>query len=404
MTSNRTLLALVFAVAMVVTPAAGVAGASTASTTPLEGCDYSLTVTDATGEAVTVEESPERVVTLGPASAQTMWEFGAQDKVVGTTPDASYLEGADAKTNVSGAGRTYVSAEKVIAQQPDVVLAENITSPETISTLRDAGITVYHFNTSNSIQDVYDKVAMTGQLVGECDAATETVREMKTELAIVEEATEGQERTDFLYALYGFTAGENTFIHDALTTAGGNNLAVDEVDFPPSGFAEINPETVADLEVEWLVYPGTEAAIPNNAAYSETIAQQEGNLLALDNNQISQPAPRIVLAARQAAQTWYPDAYASANESLRGNVDVEANLYSSTDVETTTQPTTTTDSGTTAMTTDESTETTADDSESTETTAEATTTESTGGSPGFGPVAALLAGALIVATALARRD
>lgn len=420
MTSNRTLLALLFAVAMVATPMAGVVGATAttgttsthdattaASTTPLQGCDYPLTVTDATGEQVTLDEPADRVVTIGPASAQTMWELGAQAKVVGTTKYAAYLDGASAKANISGSGRTFASTEKVVAQNPDLVLAENITSPEVVATLRNAGLTVYHFDNSESIEDVYDKVAMTGQLVGECDAAVETVRGMKEELAIIAEATDGEERTDFLYATYGFTAGENTFIHETLTIAGGNNLAVGEVEFPPSGYAPINPETVAALDVDWLVYPGTTAAIPNNAAYNETTAMQEGNLLAVDTNHISQPAPRIALAARHAAKTWYPDAYAAANESMRGSVDVEVNLYASADTTTTATTATTSTSGdgtkastngdgTTAMTTAASTET------STET-ATGTETES-GGSPGFGPVAALLAGALLAVTALARRD
>jgi len=422
MTSNRTLLALVFVVAMIATPAAaavapvsattdatgatnvhGVSDATTpGSTTPLDGCNYPLTVTDATGEQVTLDEPADRVVTLGPASAQTMWELDAQSKVVGTTQFAAYLDGAGEKANVSGAGRTYVSVETVVAQEPDLVLAENITNPDTVSQLRDAGVTVYYFNASESIQDVYEKVGMTGQLVGECDAAVDTVREMKEELAIVAEATDGEEETDFLYAFYGYTAGEKTFIHEALTRAGGNNLAVGVVEFPPSGYAPINPEPVAGLDVEWLVFPNSEAAIPDNAAYEETIAMQEGNLLAVDENHISQPAPRVALAVRQAAQTWYPDAYAAADDELRGNVEVEVNLYADADAETTTEMTTT------EMTSDETTAdgdgTESETDASTEMTEAGTTTDAEGGSPGFGTVTALVAGALLVVTALARRD
>jgi len=411
MTKTTTVLATVLALAMVVTPAAAAVGhgatsttdagssaapgathASVESSSTTDHCAYPQTLRDASGTQIELTEAPERVVTLGPASAQTMWEFGAQDKVVGVTQFAAYLEGATEKANVSGAGQTRISVERVVAQEPDVVLAENVTSPETVSKLRDAGVTVYYFNNSESIDDVYRKTAVTGQLVGECDAAVDSVRFMKEEMAIVENATDGEEPRDFLYALFGYTAGENTFINSGLTAAGGNNLAVDVVEFPPSGYAPINPETVANLSVDWIVYPGTPSAIPQNEAWNRTTAVQEGNLVAVDRNQISQPAPRVVLAVRTLAKTWYPESYEQANESLRGSVQVDADVYGQNDDEETTTTAATTSGG------DDGTEMSTAMGET-----DATTAPDADGSPGFGPVAVLAAAALVVG-ALARRD
>lgn len=413
MTKTNAVLVTVLALALVVTPAAAAVGQgatsnadagsiATAGATPAsvassstaataEHCTFPRTLRDASGTQVEVTEEPERVVTLGPASAQTMWEFGAQDKVVGVTQFAAYLEGATEKANVSGAGQTRISVERVVAQEPDVVLAENVTSPETVSKLRDAGVTVYYFNNSESIDDVYRKTAVTGQLVGECDAAVDSVRFMKEEMAIVENATDGEEPRNFLYALFGYTAGENTFINSGLTAAGGNNLAVGVVEFPASGYAPINPETVANLSVDWIVYPGTPTAIPQNEAWNRTTAVQEGNLVAVDRNQISQPAPRVVLAVRSLAKTWYPEAYEEANESLRGTVQVDADVYGESDDEGTTTAGTATDG-------DDGTEISTAVGET-----DATTAPDADGSPGFGPVAVLAAAALVVG-ALARRD
>ncbi|MFC6953645.1 PGF-CTERM-anchored ABC transporter substrate-binding protein [Halorubellus litoreus] len=417
MTRTNAVAAVLLALALVATPAAAAVGqgatTAAAESTSLQTtdvtqqsvdtsstagpCEYPLTLRDASGTQVEITGEPERVVTLGPASAQTMWEFDAQDKVVGVTQFAAYLDGATAKANVSGAGRARISVERVVAQQPDVVLAENVTSPETVSKLRDAGITVYYFNNSESIDDVYKKVATTGRVVGECDAAIESVRSMREEMAIVENATAGEEPRDFLYALFGYTAGENTFINSGLEAAGGNNLAIGVVEFPPNGYAPINPETVANLSVDWIVYPGTPAAIPQNAAWNQTTAVQDGNVVAVDRNHISQPAPRVVLAVRSLTKTWYPDAYAAANESLRGSVQVNADVYASVDDETTT---TSGDDDT-----DATTSSTGDGDATTTTATDETTTEPVGedGSPGFGPVALLAAAALVVG-ALARRD
>jgi iron complex transport system substrate-binding protein len=422
MTRIRSVGAVLLALALLATPVAGALGTSSGSPTAgtmtqssasavesatsaeasasVPGCEYPVELRDATGATVELDAAASSVVTTGPAAAQTMWEFGAQDSVVGVTQFAHYLDGASAKTNVSGEGRQRLSIERVVALDPDVVLAENVTSPDAIQSLRNAGLTVYHFNNSESLADVYEKIAVTGTLTGECDAAVETVREMKTEVAIVEEARGDEPERDFLYSLYGYTAGPNTFISHALTIAGGNNLAAGVVEFPPTGYAPINPETVANLSVDWIVYPGTQAAIPRNPAWNQTTAVQEGNLLGVKEDYISQPAPRVAIAIRDVAKAWYPDAYASANESMRGNVEVAVDLYASATAGTTTTAAGTSgnDDGTTAPSTD------GPDGESTSDGNEGTATDTGADSiPGFGALAVLAAIASVVGVALARR-
>ncbi|PYZ03021.1 hypothetical protein C8039_12255 [Halogeometricum sp. wsp3] len=42
-------------------------------------------------ERVTLDSDPERVVTLNPSAAQTMWELGASDEVVGSCRSTGQL-------------------------------------------------------------------------------------------------------------------------------------------------------------------------------------------------------------------------------------------------------------------------------------------------------------------------
>jgi len=58
---------------------------------------FPLTLTDATGTEVTLEERPERVTTTNPSAAQVMWELDAQEQVVGLTQFAHYLDGAESR-------------------------------------------------------------------------------------------------------------------------------------------------------------------------------------------------------------------------------------------------------------------------------------------------------------------
>ncbi|MCT9096504.1 PGF-CTERM-anchored ABC transporter substrate-binding protein [Haloarchaeobius sp. HME9146] len=378
MTGTRTLLVAALLVissfGVVATPAA----ATPANDSTTAGCSFPFTATDATGTEVTLEEAPERVVTAGPASAQTMWEIGAQAKVVGTTQYAKYLDGAETTANISGSGYAFISVEKVIAQQPDLVLAASIVPDEKVEKLRQADITVYKYESASSLDDVIAKTELTGKLVGACDGAAETVDWMETERKVVEQAAEGKEPKQALYVFYGSTPGPNTYISDLMTTAGATNLAADaDLEYSSAGYARLNPEVVANMSVEWLLLNSgqPEPRIPDSEAYQNTMAVQQNQTIVMDENRVSQPAPRSFLVMRQLSKTWYPDAYAEANASVRGEAEVSTG-------------TTATTEATTAMSTTASTETTAE--------------PASNGSPGFTAVGAVAA--LTALGALARRD
>jgi iron complex transport system substrate-binding protein len=329
------------------------------------GCGFPTTMTDSTGTAVRVDDRPERIVTLSPSAAQTLWEIGARDRVVGVTQYATYLEGADTRTNVSGTGQTLISTEQVVGANPDLVLAPNVVPNETVTALRDAGLTVYKAEYADSLRAVADKTRVFGRLVGTCEAANATADRMESELATVEEAVADEDRPRVLYTFFGFTAGEGTFIDEIITTAGGENVAAEA---NITGFKQISPETVVAEDPEWLVLNSDSPQVPRTDAYNSTTAVQEGNVVVLNANYISQPAPRAVRSVRTLAQSFHPEAYAQANATATPTQTATA--------------TTTETPGTTTQAVDDT----------------PVTTTST---PGFGVVVALLS--TLLAALLARR-
>lgn len=389
-TASALVVAVVALVALGTLPGAGVAaptdagvsqaadGAQVADRTAAEttdGCSYPVTMTDATGTEVTVESAPETVVTLGPASAQTMVDIGAGSKIVGATQYASYLDGSEAWANVSGDGRAFVSVERVAAQDPDVVLAENIVSNETVQSLRDLGITVYKFRAASSLEFVYEKVRTTGKLVGACDGAEAEVAWMQEEISIVRDAVADEPKPNALYVFFGTTAGEGTYIHEIITTAGAENVAADaDLEYFPNGYATVSAEFVANATVEWLILNSDSPSVPSGEAYQQTAAVQNNNTVVLNADYISQPGPRIVYPIRALAKAMHPEAYAAANESARETTTL-----------TTSDPTTSADDETMGTAT---------------TSASVTDDGGSGGTPGFGVGAVIAA---LAATLLLRR-
>ena len=283
-------------------------GATSSDSTPL-ACEFPHSKTDATGTRVTVESEPGRIVTLAPSAAQTMWEIGGREKVVGVTQYASYLDGAESRTNVSGAGESWVNVEKVLGLEPDLVLAPDVIDNGTVDALRRAGLTVYKFREPHSIDDVRRQTLRTGQLVGECDGAEQTVAWMDEKLRTVREAVRGQERPRVLYVFFDYTAGEGTFVDEMITTAGGVNVAAEA---GISGFKQISPEIVAQRNPEWIVVNDGATGVPETAAYNNTDAVENGRIVVVKEEHVSQSAPRMVIAVSQLARAFHPEAYERA--------------------------------------------------------------------------------------------
>lgn len=330
-------------------------------------CEYPVTVTDATGTEVTIEEEPERIVTLAPSAAQTLWEIGARGKVVGMSMHAGFLEGAETRTNVS-ADPLSTDLETVVDLEPDLVIAPNVTPRREVTDLRELGLTVVHVETATSVDDVVEKTALMGQLVGACAGAAEAVDDMERTLArIASNVPEAAQRPIVYYSLGdGFTPGAGTFQSDAIERAGLRNLAAEEgID----GWAQLSEEVVVEADPAWIAYPDSFPAPPVSDALGEVTAVREDQLVALDANAISQPSPRLI------------DAMVTLHEAVYGELPTPTATPTPTASPTATP--TSTDTRTAA--------------------ASPTPTDDSDAIPGFGPSLAALAGLLTVALIASRR-
>jgi len=311
------LRAFVFSVLLLVAavgPASGIAaGAATLSavdashTEQSVTCTFPYTATDATGTEVTLDSDPERIVTLNPSAAQTMWEIGAREEVVGFSQYATYLEGAGSgdRVNVSGAGGP--SVEKVLAADPDLVLVPNSTygfAADRVEQIREQ-VPVFVFGQPTSLDAAANKTERIGRLTGNCEAGVERADEMRQSIALMQQALEDEDRPLALNVFHGYTSGANTFIGDVMESGGLRNGAAEA---GISGFQMINDETVVELDPAWIVAP-EDSPIPENEAYNSTTAIQEGNVVRVNTNYLQQPAPRSVLAAETILEAVHPDAY-----------------------------------------------------------------------------------------------
>ncbi|NUE02379.1 ABC transporter substrate-binding protein [Halorubraceae archaeon YAN] len=348
-----------------------------ASVQTAEECEFPITLTDATGEEVTLEEPPERVTTTNPSVAQIMWEIGGAEQVVGTSQFAHYLDGAEDRTNVSST-EFGVNIELVVSTEPDLVLAPSATSVETVEALRDAGLTVYHFPEETDFDEVREATTIVGQLTGNCEGAAEANAWMDANVEAAATATTDADRPGIMYPLGGdFVVGGDTFIHEMIVASGGDNLAADEFD----GYQVMNDEVVLSLDPEYLIATEESTFVLEEEPYASTRAVENDAIVMMEVNYLNQPAPRsVVFSVQNLTAELHPDLYDESDFVSRAEAAALVDSDSATD--------------------DADTDDAGDDATPTETAADDADTDTT--IPGFGPVAAIAA--LILSVLYFRRD
>ena len=281
-------------------------------------CEFPLELTDATGTTITLDEPPERITTTNPSAAQTLWELGAQDRVVGVTEFALYLDGADEKTDVSAEGLG-VSIERVVDTDPDLVLAPNASAGQ-VEDLRDQGLTVYHFPEATDVDDIAEKTETIGQLVDECEAAADTNAEMYDAVADVEERTADLDRPAALYPLgSGFVAAGDTFIDAIMTIGGTDNVAAAEHE----GYPQLSDEVILETDPKLIIVNDDEAAILDEEPYASTTAGIDRNYVVIEVHYLNQPAPRSVIESTETLATAVEELQTTDESSADEEADVD---------------------------------------------------------------------------------
>jgi len=262
---------------------------------------------DDLGRLVEVEGTPERIVSLAPANTEILFALGLGDSVVGVTDFCDYPPEAMDKEKV---GAYYPpDIEKIIALNPDLILATDIHRHEAIPALEDHGFTVFAL-APQTLDEVMASIDRAGQITGQEEEALDLIGEMQSRIEQVEEALiDVEERPSVFYITWHdplWTVGRNTWIDDLITIAGGVNV-----------FSEYF-ESGAMVEVEWVIYLNPEVIIAsswsfdwaNNATELDGIdARLNSRIYRSDDNLVQRSSPRLVKALDWFAYFIHPEIF-----------------------------------------------------------------------------------------------
>lgn len=276
---------------------------------------YPLTIEDASGREVTIEEEPERIVSTSPSETEILFALGLGEKIVGVSDYADYPKEALEKEKVGGVVEP--NAEAIIDLEPDLVITGISMSDDVVEKLANLELKIYK-NDGQDLEGILNNILKIGEVVNAQAEAEELVADMQADIDDVKEAVKDVKEEDkkkvYLEFTPGWTVGSGEFLDELIEVAGGINVASEL-----EGWAEVNEEKIIEEDPEVILYAKDavdfeteeplEDLIRNRSGWEKISAIENERVIGIDENTVSRIGPRVTDALKQFAEAIYPELY-----------------------------------------------------------------------------------------------
>jgi iron complex transport system substrate-binding protein len=282
-------------------PSASMAPTGIASTAPTtapspSAVAFPLTVTDDEGTAVTIAARPTKIVSLTPATTETLFALGAGSRVVGKVEDiANYPPEASSVPVV--ATFSGVDVEKIVAAQPDLVISggAGLTQGDAVDQLRRAKVPVL-VSYPTSLATALAGIRLIGKAVGSSAEAEQLATSMDQRIQALAARVAGGSKPRTFYEIDTtggiFTPPAQSIYGEVLRLAGSDPIS-GEANYSIS----LEKLVAADPEVILLgdaAYGATADAVKARPGWGVMAAVKQGRIVPIDDIVVTRPGPRLV--------------------------------------------------------------------------------------------------------------
>lgn len=269
-------------------------------------------VVDQAGRTVLIPEDIKRIVSLAPSITEMVYSLGREQLLVGATQYSNHPEEAKKLPRVGSYVR--LDIEKIVALKPDLCIGIRDGNPKhTVKKIESFNIPVYVIDPRN-LNDIINVVIILGEILGAEQQSKILVHEMHKRLRNIQTkiATISHRPKVFFQidAAPIITVGNDTFIHELITLAGGINVAAGPEPYPRYNWEQVlvlQPDiaivasmagghTVDELKSGWMQWP----QIP---------AVKHKKIYVVDANLIDRPTPRLLDGLDEFAQIIHPELF-----------------------------------------------------------------------------------------------
>jgi iron complex transport system substrate-binding protein len=256
----------------------------------------------------------ERIVAIGGTVTEIIYALGEGDRVVAVDTTSLYPPEATSKPNIGYVRQ--ISAEGVLSQKPDLIIAESGAGPvDSINILKASGLAFASIRSPPDTAAIPEKIRAVGRAIGQADKAEELAKTVEANLKAVDDkvkaATGPKKKVLFALSLANgrvMAAGNNSSADAMIRLAGGEN-AVSTID----GYKPLTDEAViaAAPDVVLVMSGGAQHLTAEQAfalpALAATPAGRNKAFLTMDGLYLLGLGPRAAAAATELNAMLYPE-------------------------------------------------------------------------------------------------
>jgi len=272
-------------------------------------------LTDGLGRQIALPSSVERIVSLAPSNTEMLFAIGAGSQVVGRDEVSDYPASA---ADVASIGSTFgeLNTEAILALEPDLVLAADITAPEQLQSLEELGLTTFVVPNPIDFDGLYDNLLTIGKITGHGDEAADLAKVLRSRMEAVTALTINADPTTVFYEIDGsdptapWTTGSSTFQDLLIELAGGANVAAGIDGWGQIDLEELviqNPEVIVFATAPFIVT--TSQSLAERPGWGGIAAVQSERVVSIDTNWIDRPGPRLIDGLEALARALHPDLF-----------------------------------------------------------------------------------------------
>ena len=284
---------------------------------------------DRAGNAITVPDNVEKIVSMAPSTTQVLIELGLGDKIVGIdTNSASFAD--KLPSGVAQFDMMSPDNEAIAALSPDIVFTSGMSSvggTSPFQSLVDSGICVADIPTPDSIEGVCNDIKFIGTCVGKGAEGLAYAKGLTVFMEGVEEYAktipEGEQKTVLVMmnvpsAEYPtiYTFGKGTYMNEMIEDLGAKNVFADQEGWLSVSVEDViaaNPDVIL-MDCNWM--PDAAEQVKALEGWENVNAVKNGEVYQIDEDTCSRPNHHISDATIEWAKCIYPDTYGNFSKSF----------------------------------------------------------------------------------------
>lgn len=280
-----------------------------------KAASYPMTLTDVTGNEITLEEAPKAIVSMIPSNTEILYELGLSEEIVGVSDYDNYPEEAASKEKIGG---MEFNVEKIISLNPDLVLAHESalgTWDAGLQQLRDAGVQVYTVTNAETFDATYETIHEIGEATGKTEEATKIVEDMKAKIKEVQDKVAKVDTKKKVLVEVSpepeiYTPAGNTIMNEMLGMINAENLVADL-----DGWIKIDPEEIVKRNPDVILTtygnytPDAVNLVLNRNGFSGVTAVKNKAVHDMDADLTGRMGPRLADGLELVAKNVYPEAF-----------------------------------------------------------------------------------------------